>query len=38
VAGFSAEDGHVVHYIRSVLSTRERVQVDVRLRRIEPGG
>ncbi len=31
VAGFSPEDGHVLHYVRSVLRTRERIEVDVKL-------
>jgi hypothetical protein len=36
VAGFAPEDGHILHYVRSVLRTRERIEIDVKLRRIEP--
>jgi hypothetical protein len=31
-AVFDARDGHVLHYVRSVLSTRERVEITVELR------
>jgi hypothetical protein len=33
-AGFSREDGHITQYIRSVWSTRERIEVTVSLHRI----
>ncbi len=36
VARFSPEDGHLVFYVRSVMSGRERVEItDVRLKRLE---
>jgi hypothetical protein len=31
VAGFSPEDGHVLHYVHSVLRTRARSEIDVKL-------
>jgi hypothetical protein len=30
-AGFAREDGHIVHYVRSVWSTRERIEITVEL-------
>jgi hypothetical protein len=38
VAGFAREDGHVLHYIRSVWSTHERIEIDVRLHPVASGG
>ncbi|HZT79089.1 MAG TPA: DUF6174 domain-containing protein [Gemmataceae bacterium] len=32
VAQFDAEDGHVLHYVRSVMKTRERLEVETVLR------
>jgi hypothetical protein len=31
-----AGDGHLIHYIRSVMSTRQRVEINVRLNRVSP--
>jgi hypothetical protein len=36
-ATFDSEDGHLIHYIRSVMSKRERVEINVRLRRVDKG-
>jgi hypothetical protein len=33
-AGFARDDGHIVHYIRSVWSTRERTEITVELHRV----
>jgi hypothetical protein len=33
-AGFAREDGHIVHYVRSVWRTRERLEITVDLRRV----
>jgi hypothetical protein len=33
-AGFAGEDGHIVHYVRSVWRTRERLEITVDLRRV----
>ena len=30
-ARFDAQDGHLIHYVRSVMSTRERQEIDVKL-------
>jgi hypothetical protein len=32
-AVFDEHDGHIVHYVHSVMSTRERLEIAVRLRR-----
>jgi hypothetical protein len=32
-AGFAQDDGHIVHYVRSVWSTRDRVEVTAELHR-----
>jgi hypothetical protein len=35
-ATFHKQDGHVAHYVRSVMKTRERLEVVVQLRRGDP--
>jgi len=34
-ASFDPQDGHLIHYVRSVMSTRERQEINVQLRRVE---
>jgi hypothetical protein len=38
VAGFSPRDGHVIHYVHSVVTRRERIQIDVELRPVPADG
>jgi hypothetical protein len=35
-ATFDPNDGHVVHYVHSVMRTRERLEISVRLDRVKP--
>lgn len=38
VATFDAQDGHVIHYVRAVRGTRERLEITVRLRPVSADG
>lgn len=35
VATFDPHDGHLIHYVRSVMSTRERLEIQVKLKKVE---
>jgi hypothetical protein len=35
-ADFDPEDGHLLHYVRRVMGTPERLEITVQLRRLEP--
>jgi hypothetical protein len=36
VASFDPEDGHLVHYVRRVMGTNQRLELTVQLTRVEP--